>query len=68
MKRVLIALISFCIFLIEVIIQIMFLLINTIKTIPKIILLCLIRYHNRIQWLTSKNQIFIIKEIYNANV
>ena len=68
MKRVLIALISFCIFLTEVIVQIMFLFINTIKTIPKIILLCLIRYHNRIQWLTTKNQIYIIKEIYNANV
>lgn len=68
MKRVLMSVMSFFIFILEILFQIIFLLFNTIKTIPPIFVLCILRYHNRIQWWTSKNNIFVTKEIKNANI
>jgi hypothetical protein len=62
MKRCLVALISFIIFIIEFLIQSFKILIDVISTIPVIFLICLCRYHNRIQFFTSKNSFFIIEE------
>lgn len=68
MKRILLSILSFFIFIIEIIFQILLLGVNTIKSIHFIFIMCLIKYHNRIQWMTSKNNIFTIKEIKNANI
>ena len=62
MKRVLVAVVSFAIFVLEFAFQLIMLLINAAKTIPTIFLLCILRYHNRIQFLTSRTGFFIIEE------
>ena len=62
MKRVLVAVVSFAIFVLEFAFQLIMLLINAAKTIPTIFLLCILSYHNRIQFLTSRTGFFIIEE------
>lgn len=62
MKRCLVAVVSFMIFIIEFLLQIAFLLINAIATIPLIFISCLFKYHNRIQFCTSKTSFFIIEK------
>ena len=61
MKRCLTAFVSFIIFILEFLLQVLGLFINTIIAIPVIFLFCLFRYHNRIQFLTSKTSVFIMK-------
>lgn len=68
MKRVLVAFASFIVFAVEFVFQLFILLAQFIKTIPTVFVLCILRYHNRIQWYTSKNNYFIIKEIKNADI
>jgi len=68
MKRILLSILSFFIFIVEIIFQILLLGVNTIKSIHFIFIMCLIKYHNRIQWMSSKNSIFIVKEIKDANI
>ena len=54
--------VSFIIFIFEFLLQLIGLFINAIATIPVIFLLCIFRYHNRIQFLTSKTSFFIVEE------
>lgn len=68
MKRALMACISFLIFIVELLFQVLFLSINSFRALVVIILLCLVRYHNRIQWTTSKREVMIVKEVKDANI
>lgn len=68
MKRVLMACMSFLIFIVELFFQVLFLSVNSFRALVIIILLCLVRYHNRIQWATSKRGVMIIKEVKDANI
>ena len=63
MKRVLVAVASFAIFILEFAFQLIMLLVNAARTIPTIFLLCILRYHNRIQLLTTKTAFFLIEEV-----
>ena len=65
MKRIVLSVISFIIFIFEVIIQFYFILNDTLKKCLYIISKGIIRYHNRIQLWTSKKNFIIIEE-YNT--
>lgn len=62
MKRCFVALISFIVFIIEFLLQIFGIVIDAIFTIPTIFMLCMFRYHNRIQLFTSKTAFLIVEE------
>ena len=62
MRRCLVALVSFMIFVIEFLLQVLGALVNAIATIPTIFMLCIFRYHNRIQFFTSKTAFLIVEE------
>lgn len=63
MRRIIFSAISFVIFIIEFIVQLGYVLLDTIQSIYASFLFSLVRYHNRVQSFTTKTNYVKIEEV-----